>query len=395
MVKIKILQISLMLFVSTSLFAEKTEGIEFFHGNWEEAKTKAQKEDKLLFIDFYTQWCGPCLNMAKTVFVLPEVGEFYNSKFVCLKIDAETGEGKLLAKKYAVRSYPTYAFVNPVNEKIVHRSGGRKSSEEFINVGKAALQPQTTSEYILSQYNEGNRDQDFMISYVRYMSSIYKRDALRAGFDEIIKNGGKLTELVIWKLYNDCISGYDNPYLKEVSDNYNKFVELFGKEEVDKKLAKETQYCSEEIMVNLCDFEGKEFNIRLKKISDNIYFKKDYTQAIKSIDALLVDSTLNKQKVIDRLKFMVRLNKRYGTDYPDEWFYKCVEYLRYIAYNDTTRDDVRIHYDYALALEMMLERSAKTGVEVPENFKAAPELGKKEYSSRPTELKMKPKYRKR
>jgi len=56
---------------------------------------------------------------------------------------------------------------------------------------------------------------------------------------------------------------------------------------------------------------------------------------------------------------------------------------------------VRIHFDYALALEMMVERVAITGQEIPEFLKTAPKYGKEEYSSRPAELKMKPKYRKK
>jgi len=393
--KIRIVPIIVLLFLCSNAFGEKTEGIEFFHGTWEEAKTKAKEENKLLFIDFYTQWCGPCLNMVKKVFILPEVGYLYNNKFVCLKIDAETEEGKVLAKQYAVRSYPTYIFANPDNEKAVHRSGGRKSAEAFIAVGKAALNPNMTSEYILSEYNRGNRDKEFMISYVRYMASIYKREAVAKGFEEVINKGAKLTDPAIWKLYTDCISGYDNPYLKEVSDNYAKFVELFGKEAVDGKLAKETGYCSADFMAELCDFEGKAFNIRLKKISDHIYREKDYSKAIVSLDALIADTSLNKQKVIDRLKFMVRLNRRYGPEYPDEWFYKCVEYMRYIAYNNADRGDMRIHFNYALALEMMAERVVKTRKAIPEFLKTAPTYGKTDYSSRPAELKMKPRYRKK
>lgn len=391
--KIRIVSVIVLFFLYSNVFGENAEGIQFFHGTWQQAKTKAQEENKIVFIDFYTQWCGPCLNMAKKVFVLPEVGFFYNSKFVCLKIDAETEEGKALAKQYTVRSYPTYLYINPANEKSLHRSGGRKSAEDFIAIGKAALNPQMTSEYIMSEYNGGNRNEEFMISYIRYMASIYKRDLVAAGFDEIIKNGAKLSNPVIWKLYNDCILGSDNPYLIEVSDNYSKFCDLFGKEVVDTKLAKETSYCDADFMSELCQFEGKAFNIRLKKISDDIYREKDYSRAIKSLDALIADKTLDQQKVIDRLKFMVRLTKRYGPEYPDEWFYKCVEYLRYIAYNNADRDEVRVHFDYALALEMMAERIAETGNGIPEFMKTAPKVGKKDYSSRPAELKMKPKHR--
>ena len=101
-----------------------------------EAVAKAKAENKLIFIDFYTQWCGPCLNMAQTVFSLPTVGYYYNQTFINLKIDAEEGEGITLAKKYGVRSYPTYAFIDPATEEIVHRSSSRQTPEQFIQTGK-------------------------------------------------------------------------------------------------------------------------------------------------------------------------------------------------------------------------------------------------------------------
>lgn len=65
------------------------QGIEFFHGTYEEALQKARAEGKQIFVDVYTSWCGPCKMMAKNVFTRQEVGDYYNNKFVCLKLDAE------------------------------------------------------------------------------------------------------------------------------------------------------------------------------------------------------------------------------------------------------------------------------------------------------------------
>ena len=110
--------------------------------------------------------------MAQTVFTLPDVGAFYNEHFVCAKIDAEHGEGVELARKYGVRSYPTYAFVDPATGEMVHRSSSRQTGEQFIRTGRSALTPELRSFYLEEQYAAGNRERAFLLDYIRYEHSI-------------------------------------------------------------------------------------------------------------------------------------------------------------------------------------------------------------------------------
>ena len=55
--------LTLLLFVSVN-----AQGIEFEKGAWEEVLAKAKAEDKLMFVDSYTTWCGPCKKLSKHVF---------------------------------------------------------------------------------------------------------------------------------------------------------------------------------------------------------------------------------------------------------------------------------------------------------------------------------------
>lgn len=72
-----------------TVFGATGQGINFFRGSFEEALKKAQQENKQIFVDVYTSWCGPCKMMAKEVFTRSDVGSFFNTHFVSLQLDAE------------------------------------------------------------------------------------------------------------------------------------------------------------------------------------------------------------------------------------------------------------------------------------------------------------------
>ena len=119
-----------------SLFAQ---GIEFREGSWKEMLALAKQENRLIFVDNYTSWCGPCKQMAKEIFPLKEVGDFYNKHFICYKLDCEKGDGVEVAKTYQINSFPTYLFVDG-DGKLFYRSGGYMPLDKFIAEGETALE---------------------------------------------------------------------------------------------------------------------------------------------------------------------------------------------------------------------------------------------------------------
>ncbi|SFT12683.1 Thioredoxin [Zhouia amylolytica] len=152
--------------VSFAVFSSAAQGIEFQHISLKEALKKANSENKLVFIDFYTTWCAPCKAMAKNVFTLPEVGKVYNKEYINIKLDAEK-EGLEAAKKYKVNSYPTYIYLNP-NGNLVYKESGARMADDFIKIGREAVasaNSQYSLEKLQTDFPDKQDDADFLKIY--------------------------------------------------------------------------------------------------------------------------------------------------------------------------------------------------------------------------------------
>lgn len=115
-------------------------GIAFQQGNWSQLLAKAKTEKKIIFLDAYATWCGPCKKMASDVFTNEEVGNFFNRNFINAKIDMEAGEGLTIASRYKVVAYPTFLFING-DGKLLHKALGYKEAASFLSTGLSALDP--------------------------------------------------------------------------------------------------------------------------------------------------------------------------------------------------------------------------------------------------------------
>lgn len=146
------------LFIGALAFAQ---GMKFEESNFATILAKAKKENKLVFIDAYTTWCGPCKLMAKNIFPLQAVGDYYNSHFVNAKIDMEKGEGIEIAKKYNVKAFPTYLFVDGDGE-IVHRTLGYVEEKDFIQFAKDAEDPNKRLTALKQKFENGEKDPEFL-----------------------------------------------------------------------------------------------------------------------------------------------------------------------------------------------------------------------------------------
>lgn len=106
--------------------------IRFKQITFEAAKELAKEEDKLIFIDCHTSWCGPCKKMAASSFKDDEVTQVFNEKFINLKVDIEKdADGPELARLYKIKGYPTLLIVN-ANGKLIKERTGFMTADQMV-----------------------------------------------------------------------------------------------------------------------------------------------------------------------------------------------------------------------------------------------------------------------
>ena len=115
------------------------DGVKFHDLTYEEAAARAEAEEKIVFIDFFTTWCLPCKEMDRTTFQDPEVAAWLAQHAIALKVDAEENEtNEALAARFGVKSFPNYVYLTPKGE-LLDRITGKKDSAEFLELSASVI----------------------------------------------------------------------------------------------------------------------------------------------------------------------------------------------------------------------------------------------------------------
>ena len=218
----------------TAIFSQ---GIEFFHDKkFQEILDMAKAQNKLVFMDCYTSWCGPCKRLAATVFPDSAVGEFFNSTFVNTKFDMEKEEGIAISSKYQIRAYPTLLWLDG-DGNVKHKIVGGLDATGLIQNGKKAIDPTPGILTGMKKlYADGKRDADFLNDYssTLYNAGEKYEDVFREYLNKLTAN--ELTDTkhtrTIFNLTND-LKSLGLSYLMK---NHDYYLNLVGAEAFNKKI---------------------------------------------------------------------------------------------------------------------------------------------------------------
>jgi thiol-disulfide isomerase/thioredoxin len=102
------------------------------------------KTEKPIMVDVYAVWCGPCKLMDAKTFAHPAIADWASKKLVSVKIDAEKGEGRKIARRYSVGSFPTVLFLDSDGNELDRLQGAfdpdpfRAGAEKILS-GQSSL----------------------------------------------------------------------------------------------------------------------------------------------------------------------------------------------------------------------------------------------------------------
>lgn len=229
--KVNFFILTLLFFSISSSFSQ----IEFEKNpTLEKLKAKAKKEKKLIFIDAYTTWCGPCKWISANIFTDKDVAAYYNANFINAKFDMEDqSEGSTLGSLYKVMCYPNLLFIDS-DGKLVHRTAGAEQDPQFyIQLGEIAKSPDKNFSVIETNYLKNPSNPELFNEYIDAVSTTcldYQ--------DELDKFLSLLTENDYlkednWKIITKYLTDFNNKTTQYIAKNTDRFSEKYGDEVVE------------------------------------------------------------------------------------------------------------------------------------------------------------------
>lgn len=91
----------------------------------------AEKSNKLVFVDFYADWCGYCKQLDEDTFSDPNVKQRFAQSYVLVKVNVDQNSD--LASKYKVYGLPTLVILD-TNGNEIKRQEGFVTPVELLNM---------------------------------------------------------------------------------------------------------------------------------------------------------------------------------------------------------------------------------------------------------------------
>lgn len=272
------------------------QGVHFAEYSFDEAKRLALQEEKMIFVDVYTTWCGPCRRMSREVFVDEAVASYFNDHYICLKLDAEHERRHGFFELYTPSAYPSFYWLTSQGELLDSRSGfmdatalleaARHAESSTLGIRLRALE---------QRWNDGDRSAELLKEYLFELLPQVAPDRVRPLLNDYLC--GLPADSLASRTVGEMIQGYSRTLaddkvcrtLLEYSDCYRRY---FGKQEFDRimymlllripmadKRVDTARYAQDCKLIESLDFPHKEMYVKLLDIETKL-LDKEYAVAL-------------------------------------------------------------------------------------------------------------------
>lgn len=202
--------------------------------NFQLAQSAAKASNKLILVDFWATWCGPCKKMDMEVWSTADAQRI-KQNFIPLKIDIDAE--RAIASQYNIQSIPNLILMD-YNGKVIHSYVGYSSKEDLMNfIENIPADASSLNEKLLKDLDKQDltmsQAKDIALAY-QDLSKAIKHSALQQSFlkesDKYLKKASKkasneteLNEIELWSSLNGVIRGRSKKIISNLSEEKSKY----------------------------------------------------------------------------------------------------------------------------------------------------------------------------